>query len=69
MIRDTKCNTQNMMKLYYNTFSFMFINFLLYEYSDTPLHHAARVGQEEVIELLLDNGADVHVTNMWGYVK
>ena len=35
-------------------------------HEETPLHWAAGGGHKEIVELLVNNGADVNAKNKWG---
>ena len=38
--------------------------FLIFVFFQTPLHYAAQNGYEDVVEILLRNGANVHEKNV-----
>lgn len=37
------------------------------EKKETPLHSAAFHGRKDIVQLLLENGADIYATNRWGF--
>ena len=48
---------EKMRCIYYYTFSLVFLFYIL---KDTPLSQAARNGHNDIVRLLIENGADVN---------